>query len=194
MRKLISIRKEKGESTMRQFLLLPLLATLSAALVQGQMTPHTKVYPVPTSAEGAVAEYETREQLKVLDDFMESKYLVKYDQALKTNDKEAFEGMVADQAVYVAERFGKGQMQSKADFLASFGEKKVVHVIEHKADHVRLRAFGDNAVLMTGNSTSLFTYQGKMSHTSRMFEIVYMKLDGRWQLVSHSIMDYKGLL
>ena len=177
---------------MRKFLLLALLAVLPAALADAQ-TIQTKVYSIPTAPD-AVGEYENPEQLKVLEDFIGSKYLVKYDEALKTNDKQAFESMVADQAVYVAERFGKGQLQSKADFLASFGEKKVVHVFEHKADHVRLRVFGDNAVLMTGNSTSTLSYKGEKSQTSRLFEIMYMKLDGRWQLVSHSIMDYNGML
>lgn len=178
---------------MRKLLLLPLLAALSTASVRAQTTLHTKAYSVPTSPD-ATGEYETEEQLKVLDDFIGSKYLVNYDKALKTNDKQAFERMVADQAVYTAERFGKGQTQTKADFLASFGEKNVVHVFAHKADHVRLRVFGDNAVLMTGNSTSTLSYQGQMSHTSRIFAIMYMKLDGRWQLVSHSIMDYNGML
>lgn len=178
---------------MRKFLLLGLLAALSAGSANGQTTVHTKVYAIPTAPD-AVGEYENPEQLKVLEDFIGSKYLVKYDQALKTNDKQAFESMVADQAVYIAERFGKGQVQSKADFLASFGEKKVVHVFEHKADHVRLRVFGDNTVLMTGNSTSTLSYQGQKSQTSRLFAITYMKLDGRWQLVSHAIMDYKGML
>jgi ketosteroid isomerase-like protein len=179
---------------MRQFLLLPLLSVALAGLAKDQGTIHTKVYPIPGAADGAVGEYETDGQLKVLDDFQKSNFLVDYDAAILANDKAAFDRMVADRAVYVAERFGKGQNQSKADFLASFGEKHVVSVAAHTRDHVRLRVFGDNTVVMTGNSTSALTYNGKPSQTSRLFAIVYMKLDGRWQCVVHSIMDYKGLL
>jgi len=178
----------------RRFLLLPLLTVALAGFVKGQGATHTKVYPIPTEADGAVAEYEIPEQLKVLDDFISSGFLVKYDKALKENDREAFDRMIADQALYVDERFGKGEYLTKAGFMNTFGEKKVIHVFVHRTDHARLRAFGDNAVLFSGQSTSVLTYHGKMSNSSRLFANVYMKLDGRWQLVSHCIMDYNGLL
>lgn len=178
----------------RRFILLPLLILLSASLASGQRAVHTKVYPVPGAAEGGVAEFETPEELKVLDDFFQSKYLEQYDQALLTNDKAALDRMIADHAVYVGERFGKGEHLGKAGVLASFGDKKVVSVSAHTRDHIRFRAWGKDAVLMTGNSTSVLTIQGKPSRTNRLFAQVYMKIDGRWQCTLHSIMDYDGLL
>lgn len=157
-------------------------------------TIHTKVYPIPGAPEGAVGEYVTEEQLRVLEDFHESGYLESYHQALLTGDKELLGSLITDQAVYVAERFGRGQQQGKADVLATFGEKKVVNVSAHTRDHVRLIPVGDNTIVMTGNSTSVFTYNGQDSRGPRFFAQSYMKLDGRWQCFIHAIMDYDGLL
>lgn len=157
-------------------------------------TIKTKIYPIPGAEEGAVGEYETEEQLAVLEDFHESGYLEKYHEALLTGDKELLSSLITDQTVYVAERFGRGQQQSKADVLATFGTKKVVNVKHHTRDHVRLIPVGTNTVVMTGNSTSLFTYQGQESRGPRFFAQAYMKLDGRWQCFIHAIMDYDGLL
>jgi hypothetical protein len=178
----------------RRFLMLPVLMLVSVGFAQGQGTTQTKVYPIPGAVEGGVGEFETQEELKVLDDFIQSKYLEKYDQALLTNDKDALDRMIADHAVWVAERFGKGEHLTKAGVLASFGDKKVVSVSAHTRDHIRLRAWGRDAVLMTGNSTSVLTLQGKPSRTNRLFAQIYMKLDGRWQCTLHTIMDYDGLL
>jgi hypothetical protein len=178
----------------RRFLLLPLLILALARFAEGQGTTQTKVYPIPGADDGGIGEFETQEQLKVLDDFIQSKYLDEYDRALLTNDKAALDRMIADHAVWVGERFGKGEHLTKAGVLASFGDKRVVSVSAHTRDHIRLRALGKDTVLMTGNSTSDLALQGKPSHTNRLFAQIYMKLDGRWQCTLHAIMDYDGLL
>ncbi|MDT4947098.1 MAG: hypothetical protein QOH14_3831 [Pseudonocardiales bacterium] len=158
------------------------------------MDVKTKIYPIPGAAEGAVGEYTTDEGLRVLDDFHESGYLVRYHDALLTGDREAFDDLISDQTVYVAERFGKGQTQTKADVMATFGTKKVVNVAAHTRDHCRLIPVGSDTVVMTGRSTSEFTYRGRTSRGPRIFAQAYMRLDGRWQCFIHSIMDYDGWL
>jgi hypothetical protein len=178
----------------RRFYVLSLYIFLLAGLAQAQDTTHTKTYSIAGAPEGALGEYETPDQLRVLDEFIQSKYLEKYDQALLTNDKVALDSMIADHAVWVSERFGKGEHLDKAGVLATFGDKKVVSVAVHVRDHVRLRAMGPDEVLMTGNSNSVLTLQGKQSHTNRLFAQIYKKIDGRWQCTLHSIMDYDGLL
>jgi len=181
----------------RSFLLLlsvPLLVLAFVGVVEGQGSTEKKVYRDPAGGNPVVVIGATKEQLKILDDFMESEFLEHYHHALLTNDRAALDRMVADNAVYVAERFGKGEMQNKAQFLAHFGDEKVVHVYAHVRRNVQLRAFGNNTVVLTGISTSRLTYNGKLSTGPRVFGIVYMKLGGRWQLVLHSIMDYKGML
>ena len=171
-----------------------LVGVLWAGIARAQETTQTKVYAIAGAPDGAVGEYESPDQLKVLDEFIQSKYLEKYDQALLTNDKAALDSMIADHAVWVSERFGKGEHLDKAGVLATFGDKKVVSVAVHVRDHVRLRAMGSDEVLMTGNSSSVLTLQGKQSRTNRLFAQIYKKIDGRWQCTLHSIMNYDGLL
>lgn len=177
----------------RFFLMIPLMAGMVGSVI-GQKTLHEKHYNIAGAANGATGEYETPDQLKLLDDFDQSKFLERYDHALLTNDKAALSDMIADRAVWIAERFGKGEDMNKAGVLASFGEKKVVYVASHSRDHVLLRVFGSDTIIMTGNSTSVLTYENKESHSNRLFASVYMKLDGRWQCTLHTIMDYDGLL
>jgi len=187
--------KTKGEAMfIRQVGNFILLALFLDLLACAQGTAKTKVYQIPGAANGAVGEYETEDQLKLLEDFDQSKYLEEYDHAVLTNDKRAFDRLIADRAVYVGERFGQGENLDKAGVLSSFGEKNVIRVSKHTRDHVRLRAFGKDTVIMTGNSTSVLTINGKLSEGTRLFANTYMKLDGRWQCVVHTVVDYKGLL
>lgn len=189
----------RGENRqVRRFLLVlfvcPLLTLALVGVAESQSSVGGRVYRDPAGGNPIVVVGATQDQLKVLDDFMDSKYLEHYHHALLTNDRVALNRMVSDNAVYVAERFGRGEMQDKAQFLAHFGDEKVVHVHAHTRRNVQLRAFGDNTVVLTGISTSRLIYNGKLSSGPRAFGIVYMKLGGRWQLVLHSIMDYKGTL
>jgi len=186
---------DNGETMKRRFLLLSLMMLVCACLVRGQDTREKKIlrYPDPSSAEDAIAEVQTAQAREVLDDFAQSKVLERFHQALLNNDKQVLDSMIADQVVWVAERFGKGENLTKAQVLAHFGSKKEVRVDSHTRDHVRLSAFG-NTVVMTGNSTSVIKYKGQVSNGPRLFAIVWAKLDGRWQLVVHSIMDYDGML
>ena len=125
----------------RRFLLVPVFTLALAGLAQGQGATQTKVYPIPGAVNGAVGEYETPEQLKVLEEFHQSKLLENFDQALLTSDKGALDRMISDHVVWIGERFGKGENLTKAGVLANFGEKKEVSVAAHTRDHVRLRAF-----------------------------------------------------
>jgi hypothetical protein len=179
---------------LKRALLLPMLMAALASFAMAQSTIKTKHYQIAGATNGATGEYENAQQLEVLDDFHKSEYLAKYDNALLTNDKAALDQMISDRVVWVSERFGKGESLTKDKVLASFGEKKVISVAKHNRDHVVLRVFGNNSVVMSGNSTSVLTYQGKLSHSNRLFASVYMKLDGRWQCTLHTIMDYDGLL
>jgi ketosteroid isomerase-like protein len=177
------------------FLLVPMLTLGCLLSIHGQTTGEKKVvrYAVPGAAEEAIAEVQSKQAQEVLDDFAQSKVLEKFHQALLTNDKDALDAMIADQVVWVAERFGKGENLTKAQVLAHFGSKKQVRVDEHTRDHVRLTAFA-NTVVMTGNSTSVMKYKGQVSRGPRLFAIVWSKQDGRWQVLVHSIMDYDGML
>jgi hypothetical protein len=154
----------------------------------------TKVYPIPGSPDGAIGEYRNEAELRLLDEFQESGYLEDYHQAVLTGDRDLFDRLIAAGAVYVAERFGRGQRQRKADVLGTFGAKEVVNVKAHKRHDVKLIPFGDDTIVMTGISTSEFTWQGKQSNGPRIFAQSYKKIDGQFQCFIHSIMDYDGWL
>jgi hypothetical protein len=150
-----------------------------------------KVYQIE-GMDDVVGLYETEEQLAVLDDFQSARYLANYHEALLANDRAALDQMVHDQTVYVAERFGQGEIHNKQDFLSRFGEKKAVKVNKHTAENTTLRAFGGNMVLKVGISNSDIIYKGRESKGPRIFAITYMKIDDRWQCVVHTIMDFNG--
>jgi hypothetical protein len=189
------ILTERGEVMLRRFLVLPVLALVWIGFAGAQTSAEQNVvrYPDPSSADDAIAEIKSPQAKEVLDDFAKSKVLERFHHALLDNNKETLDAMIADQVVWVAERFGKGENLTKAQVLAHFGSKKQVRVDEHTRDHVRLYAYG-NTVVMTGNSTSVMQYKGQVSRGPRLFAIVWSKQDGRWQLILHSIMDYDGML
>jgi methylaspartate ammonia-lyase len=179
----------------RRVLLLLLFTLTGGVALRGQSGFEKKIvkYSVPGASEEAVAEVQSKEAQELLDDFAQAKVLERFHQALLNNDKAVLDDMIADQVIWVAERFGKGENLSKAQVLAHFGSKKEVKVEEHTRDHVRLTAFA-NTVVMTGNSTSVMKYKGQVSRGPRLFAIVYGKQNGRWQVLVHSIMDYDGML
>ncbi|HEY1501859.1 MAG TPA: nuclear transport factor 2 family protein [Acidobacteriaceae bacterium] len=171
-----------------------LVLVAAAVAASAQHPVQTKHYAIAGAPEGATGEYDSLRQLKVLDDFDQSHFLERFDHALLNNDRTALDGMISDRVIWVAERFGKGEDLDKEGVLASFGSKEKVKVSSHTRDHVLLRVFGDNTVMMTGNSTSILSYQKAASQSNRLFATVYMKIGGRWQCTMHTIMDYNGLL
>ena len=59
-----------------------------------------------------------------------------------------------------------------------------------KHDDILIRVYG-NTVVLTGRSVGTFNYNGKVSEGPRRFTNVYVKKDGRWQLVAHQSTDTK---
>lgn len=180
---------------MRQrILIIPLLMILVVALLEGQgREPKVEVvkYPVPGS-EDATARVASAEARKVLDDFYQSKVLLQEHEDVLNSDANGYGRVIADRQVEQDERFGKGEDISKAQVLANFRSGKQ-HMTTHQHDHVRLVAFGENTVVVTGHSTSVLHHDGKLSNGSRLLTEVWMKLDGRWQRVVHCMSDIEGM-
>jgi Domain of unknown function (DUF4440) len=173
----------------RRIVLLPLLAVALVGFVKGTTEKKVELvrYPLPGS-EDTVGEVETKQARKVLDDFYQSKVLDEGIQIAMSNDAAARGRLIADQAVRVSERFGIGERLTKAQVLANIGSggehnDKVMH------DHIRLVAFGNNVVVVSGRSTSTLQYGGKVFNGPRVFGDVWVKEGGRWQQVLHSVAD-----
>ena len=98
-------------------------------------------------------------------------------------DTRFLERVYADDLVWTA----RGDVLNKAQVLADFktGNDKL-----QKIDHYDIHAYVyTNTVILTGRSKSTVEYKGKISKGPRLFTQVYVKLDGRWQLVSHQVTD-----
>ena len=138
--------------------------------------------------EDRVGEVETEEERKVLDDFYQSKAEDEFNQARRRNDMTTQGRFLADQLVWVTERLGTGERLTKAQVLGDSRSGHTIHV-GNKAviDHIRLVAFGANTVVESGRSLSHLTYGGKDDNDPRVFTNTWVKKDGRWQIVAHSI-------
>jgi hypothetical protein len=175
---------------MRKSLLLIAIAFAGfAGFLMGQVATESKLeivkYPLPGS-EDTVGEVETQQARKVLDDFYQSKVLQMGAQASPSNDVAARGRLMADHFIQVSERFGIGERLTKAQVLADT-ESGQMHMDHLKHDHIRLLAFGDNVVVVTGHSSSALHYNGKVDTADRVFGDTWVKLNGRWQQVIHSV-------
>ena len=149
---------------MRRILLIPLLTVLFLGIAKGQETTTTV----------ADAEEAKRQVLKIEDDL---------NQAILARDTEVLDRIFAGDMAWTA----RGALLNKAQVLADFRSGNL-HFNALKHDDIRLRVFG-STVVVTGYSTSSLQYQGKVSNGPRLFTSVYVKLDGRWQLVAHQVTD-----
>lgn len=178
---------------MARIVLLPLLALALVNFVAGATGKKVELvkYPVPGS-EDAVGEVRTKEARKVLDDFYRSKVLADVDKASVTNDGDIFARLLAEREVINNERFGRGEILTKAQNVADFRSGRQ-HMSTHTHDHVRLIAFGENTVVVTGHSTSALHHDGKASNGSRLLTEVWVKQGGQWRMVLHCMSDIEGL-
>jgi hypothetical protein len=160
-----------------------------AGFLAGQVTPEKKMeivkYPLPGS-EDTVGEAETKEARKVLDDFYQSNVLQMSAEASPNNDVAARGRLMADHFIEVSERFGVGERLTKAQVLADTKSGNM-HMDHLKHDHIRLIAFGENTVVVTGHSSSSLHYNGKVDTADRVFGDTWVKLNGRWQQAEHCV-------
>jgi hypothetical protein len=175
--------------TKRILVLTAIALAAFAGFLTGQVTTEKKVeivkYPLPGS-EDTVGEAETKEARKVLDDFYQSQVLQMSAQASPNNDVAARGRLMADHFIEVSERFGIGERLTKTQVLADTQSGRM-HMDHLKHDHIRLIAFGENTVVVTGHSSSTLHYNGKVDTADRVFGDTWVKLNGRWQQVEHCV-------
>ena len=106
-----------------------------------------------------------------------------FDQAREAKDRATIERILADGLTWTA----RGDRLGKAQVIADIFSDNL-HFISFAHDNVTARTFG-NTVIVTGHSTSVLDYKGKRFDAPRLFTDVYVKMDGRWQLVSHHVSE-----
>lgn len=140
-------------------------------------------YPVAGSPDAA-GEIKTPEQRKVLDDFYQSKVLEKLDHAAVANSSPEHNSLVADQIVWVSERLGVGERLTRGQVEKDTGNGHL-KMNTHTHDHVRMVAFG-NTVVVSGRSTSILHYGGKIDKGPRVLAEVWQKQpNGQWLMIEH---------
>lgn len=102
------------------------------------------------------------------------------DQAREKGDNATLSRILADDYFYIGVR---GNVRTKANRLEDY-DAGLIKVFSVKKDNFMFKIYGDT-VLMTGRETSITQYHGKPNDKPRQFTNVYIKLDGRWQLVFH---------
>jgi hypothetical protein len=122
-----------------------LLATACVSFVKGQGTTKVEEDPV-----GEAAIQEVRN------------LLTGYDQATKTGNADARAPLFNDNMLCVSERFGRGETLDKAQVMDLYRSGKLKN-ISYAHDNIRMQAFGGNTVVMTGRSTTILRYKGKLS-------------------------------
>lgn len=126
------------------------------------------------TARGESDEAIKAEVLKVGDQF---------DAAREAKDRATIERILADGLSWTA----RGDRLNKAQVIADIFSNNL-HFKYFAHDNVTAKVFGNTAVV-TGHSTSVLEYKGKLFDAPRLFTDVYVKMDGRWQLVVHHVSD-----
>jgi ketosteroid isomerase-like protein len=102
------------------------------------------------------------------------------DEAIQSRDMAVLDRIQSDDLSFVNTR---GQVLNKAQYMAEIqsGELKFQ---SFQQDDYRFHIFGD-IVVLTGRSSGVVEYHGKLNKTPRRFTIVYVKRNGEWKFVSY---------
>jgi len=107
----------------------------------------------------------------------------KFDEARRVKDQAALERILADGLSWTA----RGDRLNKTQVIADILSDRL-HFKSFAHDNVTVQIFEDTAVV-TGHSTSVLDYNGKLFDAPRLFTDVYVRMDGRWQQVVHHVSE-----
>lgn len=119
-------------------------------------------------------EAATREVLKVDDQF---------NQAVQAKDTQALQRILSDDLSWIA----RGDRLNKSQVIADVASQNL-HFKSLTHDSLQVKIIGNTAIV-TGHSSSVLDYKGKLFDAPRLFTNVYMKINGRWQLVAHQVSE-----
>ena len=106
-----------------------------------------------------------------------------FNEAARAKNQAALDRILADRLSWVA----RGDRLNKAQVIADYLSDNL-HFKYFAHDNVAVNIFGNTAVV-TGHSTSVLEYKGKVFDAPRLFTDVYIKMDGRWQLAAHHVSE-----
>jgi hypothetical protein len=107
------------------------------------------------------------------------------DRALLRGDVEALDRFWADELLYPNDN---GEVLTKTQRLAEVrAQTHNFSIFRH--DDIRVRVYNGTTAVVTGYSTTLKKYKGHVSRGPRRFSAVWLKRDGRWQMIAHQRTD-----
>ena len=104
-------------------------------------------------------------------------------EAAGKKDQAALESILAARLSWIA----RGERLNKAQVVADYMSGNL-HFKSFAHDNEVVNIFGDTAVV-TGHSTSVLEYKGKLFDAPRLYTDVLIRIDGRWQLVAHHVSE-----
>jgi hypothetical protein len=107
------------------------------------------------------------------------------DRALLRGDVEALDRLWADDLLYPNDN---GEVLTKTQRLAEV-RSQIHNFSVFRHDDIRVCVYNENTAVVSGYSTTLKKYKGQVSRGPRRFSAVWVKLDGRWQMVAHQRTD-----
>ena len=149
---------------MRRFFWIPLFAMAFAGMTRGQ----------EAAASPADVEQIKAEVLKVEQ---------KNTEAVARGDIATLDRIYSDELSFSA----RGELLTKAQVLENIKSGRFDNKVPIHKD-IKAHVFGDTVVL-TGYSTSIVHYKGKETRGPRWFTNVYIKRNGQWQMVVHSVVE-----
>jgi hypothetical protein len=144
--------------------LLPLLMVALVGSVKGQATVES-----PADAEAKKQVQQTEDELN---------------RAIERRDLATLDRIYAGGLTWMA----RGDLLNKSQVLAGFrsGSLKANGPVKH--DDIAMHVYGDT-VVFTGRATGEIGYKDRAFKGPRRFTNVYVKRNGQWQQVSHSVME-----
>lgn len=107
-----------------------------------------------------------------------------FNDAVKSKDRATLERVLADDLSWVA----RGDRLNKSQVIADVMSENL-HFKALTHDSIQVKIFDNNTAVVTGHSTSILEYKGKLFTAPRLFTSVYMNLNGQWQMVAHQVTD-----
>jgi ketosteroid isomerase-like protein len=145
---------------MKQVLLFVFLAASLATIAPGQETTRNQR---GGDVEKQIAEIEHQR-----------------DQAIQDRDMSTLDRIHADDFTFVNTR---GGILSKAEYLDEI-RTGALKFLSFKQDDYHFQVYGE-AIVLTGRSSGIVEYHGKVNQVPRRFTIVYVKDHGRWRLATY---------
>ena len=150
---------------------IAMIALFAACKVPAEKTSTSSAPPAPAATEtGANAEQEVRS------------LNLEYDKAIVQQDVAAYERLFAEDGL-VTETGGK--VLNKAQLIANAKSGETKYEVGRTED-LKIRVYGNTAIA-NGRWVEKSVTKGKSFDGSYMYTTVYVKRDGKWQIVSDQV-------